>query len=240
MQMLPQQLHAMQMAQAAQQTQTSSCPSCGTPLSYPFGSMYIQCPTCNTAYNPQPAPLPPPPMQQQQQQQQQQQMAAQPPQAQPHAATNYVNCYGCGALLSHPPTSVTIQCPKCLIIMDTPANTQPQQRATQALNVLHVGNAGGGGGGGPGGGGGGGGGGRERGDGGGRDSSNKEALALRKKRKDPHAPKRASNAYMVSRALHSTGCSRQTPLLAAAHCRLLSLPRSACVLRSSARSGALS
>lgn len=63
--------------------------------------------------------------------------------------TSYVNCVGCGTLLSHPPNSVTIQCPKCFLIMDIPTRVPQSDKAQK------------------------------------------------KKRKDPNAPKRASNAYMV-------------------------------------------
>jgi LSD1 subclass zinc finger protein len=206
MQMMP---HQMQQMQMQAPSQTSNCPACNTPLSFPYGSMYIQCPTCSTAFNPQPPPLPQQPMQ--------------PIPASSHAGpTNYINCFQCNALLSHPPTSVTIQCPKCLLIMDTPGNV-PARAA--AVNVMHhVSGAGSGGGGGSGGTGGG----RERGEGGGGSrESTKEAMALRKKRKDPNAPKRASNAYMVTAAHpEHAGCASSSPLRAASHISLNSF--SAC------------
>jgi len=88
------------------------------------------------------------------------------PQA-PH--TNYMNCIGCGTLLSHPPSSLTIQCPKCLVIMELP------MRMNMFSQQGFSGGGGGGGGGGSGGG----------------------SRKSRKKRKDPNAPKRASNAYMI-------------------------------------------
>jgi LSD1 subclass zinc finger protein len=52
------------------------------------GSAFIQCPKCSNTMNPQ----------------------------QPN--TNYMNCIGCNTLLSHPPSSVQIQCPKCYVIME--------------------------------------------------------------------------------------------------------------------------
>lgn len=70
--------------------------------------------------------------------------------------TNYINCFGCTTLLSHPPTSLTIQCPKCLMIMELPV------RGSNATPEDH--------------------------------NFGKES---RKRRKDPNAPRRASNAYMI-------------------------------------------
>jgi len=97
--------------------------------------------------------------------------------AQPPALShNYVSCVGCQTLLSHPPTSMTIQCPKCLIIMDL---NRGAGGAGVGLNP----------GGGPAGPGIGAGVGDKAGAGG--------ATGNRKKRKDPAAPKRASNAYMI-------------------------------------------
>ena len=77
----------------------TNCPNCGTALTFPYGSVYIQCPSCTYAFNPQPPPMPPQPIVQQA-----------PPQH--HNAVNYINCLQCQALLSYAPTSVTIQCPK--------------------------------------------------------------------------------------------------------------------------------
>merc|ERR1740117_1305969 len=78
------------------------------------------------------------------------------PQA-PHI--NYMHCVGCQTLLSHPPSSLTIQCPKCLVIMELPAVRSLVPTPSAANPNL--------------------------------------AKKQRKKRKDPNAPKRASNAYMI-------------------------------------------
>ena len=215
MMMSAHQMQPMQMQPPASQT---NCPNCQTPLTFPYGSIYIQCPSCSFAFNPQPPPMPQPPMPVQQAPQQQQQQHG-------HAGVNYINCLQCQALLSYAPTSVTIQCPKCMFIMDI-----PPARAS-AVNVMGGGMQGG----------------AAQVIAAGASAaansaaSNKEAIAARKKRKDPNAPKRASNAYMVLHA-RATAAIRppppSPPSLTPCHPSLRAVLCD--MVRSSARSGALS
>jgi LSD1 subclass zinc finger protein len=153
-----------------------NCPVCKTLLTYPNNAgIYIQCPSCQTTFSPPTATshlLTNPQQQQQSQQQSQPQQQtlniAPPPQPQ-----SYVHCGGCQTLLSHPPSSVTIQCPKCLSIMDIP-QAQQQSQAVLSRPMMNLAAA-------P-----------------THDSKHlMNSSALRKKRKDPSAPKRASNAYMI-------------------------------------------
>ena len=153
------------------------CPACNTLLSFPSGATFVQCPQCQTTMNTQPtapqqmAPPPPPPapVPQQQSAQQQQQL-------------NFLHCPSCHCLLSHPPSSITIQCPRCMHIIDvshkaaTITAAPDQQQTSGGGNGVLGGHSG---------------------------SSHKQQqqlsteVVVRKKRKDPNAPKRASNAYMI-------------------------------------------
>ena len=152
------------------------CPACNTLLSFPSGATFVQCPQCQTTMNTQPTqpppiaqPPPPPP-------------AAIPQQSQ--QPLNFLNCPQCQILLSHPPSSITIQCPRCMHIIDlahkaaTLAATPDQQPASSG-GVL---------------------GGHSSSGSSSSHSAKQQPLAevvVRKKRKDPNAPKRASNAYMI-------------------------------------------
>ena len=153
------------------------CPACNTLLSFPSGATFVQCPNCTTTMNTQPsapppmAPPPPAPAPAPQQQQQQQ----------GSNSLNFLHCPSCHCLLSHPPSSITIQCPRCMHIIDVSHKAATITAASDAQ-------AGGGG----------------AGSGvlGGHSSSVSKAaplpdVVIRKKRKDPNAPKRASNAYMI-------------------------------------------
>ena len=146
------------------------CPACNTLLSFPSGATFVQCPQCQTTMNTQPAapqhiaPPPPPPAPTQQQSQ-----------------LNFLHCPSCQCLLSHPPSSITIQCPRCMHIIDVShkaatitAAPDQQQPISGGSGVL-----------------------------GGHNSAVVQKqpqlpeVVVRKKRKDPNAPKRASNAYMI-------------------------------------------
>jgi LSD1 subclass zinc finger protein len=89
--------HPQQLQQQHAAMTTTQCMFCSIQLSYPSGSMYIQCPACHNTMNPQPA------------------------------AQSFVHCVGCSTLLSHPPQSVTIQCPKCKSVMDLPQRVNQMQ-----------------------------------------------------------------------------------------------------------------
>ena len=151
------------------------CPTCNTLLSFPSGATFVQCPQCQTTMNTQPsappqmAPPPPPPAPAPQQQSQQQQ------------PLNFLHCPNptCHCLLSHPPSSITIQCPRCMHIIDvshkaaTITAAPDQQPASNSSGVLggHTASA--------------------------AQKQPPPEVVVRKKRKDPNAPKRASNAYMI-------------------------------------------
>jgi len=95
---------------------------------------------------------------------------------------HYITCLHCGTLLSHPPQSLAIQCPKCEIVMSLtdradpghvppPTMGMPSNGMAPPLKTLSssAGSA----------------------------PSGASSRKAHKKRKDPHAPKRASNAYMI-------------------------------------------
>ncbi len=99
---------------------------------------------------------------------------------------NFVNCVNCSTLLSHPPSSSAIQCPKCEIIMSlperpmempAPISQSPQQPVAPPPPRTpgpssHSASAA-------------------------SSANSAHSRKLHKKRKDPNAPKRASNAYMI-------------------------------------------
>eukprot|EP00475_Leptophrys_vorax_P033268 TRINITY_DN52067_c0_g1_i1.p1 TRINITY_DN52067_c0_g1~~TRINITY_DN52067_c0_g1_i1.p1 ORF type:complete len:424 (+),score=117.06 TRINITY_DN52067_c0_g1_i1:161-1432(+) len=148
---------------------TVYCSQCSVQLSYPAGSLYIQCPKCGNVMNPQ--------------------------------APQQTTCIACHTLLAHPPSSLYIQCPKCLTIMNTGdrGQQQQQQQAQQQTagqpptpgplqpSTAQMMNAG------------------QRGSGPQQQavqqmSSTPTAVQNQvkpKKKRDPHAPKAASNAYMI-------------------------------------------
>eukprot|EP00474_Spongospora_subterranea_P008415 CRZ08873.1 hypothetical protein [Spongospora subterranea] len=119
------------MSAASGGMQTIYCSYCSVQLSFPRGSMYIQCPRCQATQN-------------------------------PHLPQQTV-CIGCGTLLAHPANSLYIQCPKCMITQNAREN-----RANVSQNgggLLH--------------------------------DSGAAPPKNPKKKKDPNAPKAASNAYMI-------------------------------------------
>eukprot|EP01083_Nonionella_stella_P015729 43997_1 len=113
------------------QMNTIYCSCCSVQLSYPTGSMYIQCPKCRNTMNPQ--------------------------------APQQTNCINCSTLLAHPPNSLYIQCPKCLVTM----NAREQPRALFQSQFMQ------------------------------QQYPSMQNSKPAKKRKDPNAPKAASNAYMI-------------------------------------------
>lgn len=117
---LHQQYHPIQ--QAAPSTMTCRCPNCQLLLSFPAGIPYISCPKCQVSFQPISAPYGAQPMMQQSISHPVQQPVSQPP------SMTYTTCPQCSTLLSHPVTSTQIQCPHCRSILEVPHPTnQPNQ-----------------------------------------------------------------------------------------------------------------
>ena len=106
---------------------TVYCSSCSVQLSYPAGSMQIQCPQCLHVMNPE-APIQTP-------------------------------CVGCDTLLTHLPSTLYFQCPNCLTIMNA------GDKSCANVSV--------------------------------REDEDSLMRQRPKKKRDPKAPKAASNAYMI-------------------------------------------
>lgn len=117
-------------APAVPQQNTVYCNYCSVQLSYPTGSMYIQCPKCRNVMNP--------------------------------VAPQQTNCIGCTTPLAHPPTSLYIQCPKCLTIM----NAREGGSRAGSIDTYY-------------------------------EQAPSQNAPPKKKKRDPAAPKAASNAYMI-------------------------------------------
>ena len=147
------------------------CPICHTLLSFSSGAFFVQCPQCQTTMNIQPSALP---------------VILSP--LSPPAATlpqhpqqlNFLSCPMCQTLLSHPPSPITIQCPRCMYIINVPHKAAILSAVAKQL--VQGGDS------------------RILGKCGSRVTQKQQLSKLavvRKRRKDPDAPKRMRNAYMI-------------------------------------------